>query len=78
MMWTYSTLFISVEDYYRASKPKKMLCGFLAAYTSTGLGIWFLKQKNPEIYYKKLLLSPILMPLMALSPLIAVYTYKKK
>ena len=77
-MWTYSTLFISKEDYYKASKPKKILFSVFSLWTVGCLGIWAIKQQNPEKYYKNVLLSPIIVPVMALTPVIAIYVYSTK
>ena len=78
MMFTYSRLLISEEDYYKSSKPKKMLFGFFTCYGSVGLSIWVVKQQNPETYYKKILLSPIIIPLMVITPILASYLFVMK
>ena len=78
MMFAYSRCLISDEDYYRLSRPKKIMFAFMACYTSVGIGIWAVKQKNPEIYYKKLLISPFLLPLMSVILPTAVFLYFKK
>ena len=78
MMWTYSRLIISEEDYYKASKPKKILCAFGAVYTSACVSIWATKQANPEKYFKQILLSPFIIPAMAIAPIAAVYLFNVK
>ena len=75
MMWTYSRFLISEEDYYKASKLKKMFSGFCACWAAVGLSIWAVKQKNPETFYRKILLSPFVMPAMCIAPIIAGYAF---
>ena len=78
MMFSYSTLLISIEDYKRASRPKKALFLFASLWTGLGIGIWAVKQMNPEIFYKKIVLSPLVVFSMTLSPLLAITLYRAK
>ena len=74
MVWNYSTLFISEEDYKRASFPKKCLLGFAVCYVGVAGVIKLQHAKNPEVFYKRILFTP-LTPIMAIAPLFAIYQY---
>ena len=78
MMWTYSRFLISEEDYYKLSKPKKILCSFFACWAACGLSIWMVKQNNPETFYRKIAISPFIGPIMATTPIAAVYIFVHK
>ena len=78
MMFTYSRLLISDEDYYLSAWPKKVLFGFFSCYSVASLGIFLIKQSNPEIFYRKILISPAIVAIMTLSPIIAVYGFTVK
>ena len=56
MMWTYATMLITPEDRADAARPKKYMFCFCVPYVAACVGIWYTKQVNPEIYFKKILL----------------------
>ena len=77
MVWDYKVALVSQEDFYAMSKPKSRLMGFFGFYSLTCLWMYMTKQINPELYFRKLIISPVLVPTLAISPFIAIYAYQK-
>lgn len=76
MMWNYSKLIISEEDYYRNSRPKKVFCVFGLSWVGTAAFLKFKYSENPEIIMKRFL-TTFWSPLFVITPFIAVSCYMK-
>ena len=74
MQWNYSTLFISEQDYKLAAKPKKVLTAQLAVWGAGALSVNAIYMRNPEIFYKRFLLT-VWCPIFAVLPLFAIGRY---
>ena len=77
MMWQYSRLLISEEDFYKASKPKKVLCIFGLTWTGIAVLLRLKYLQNAETVFKSFLITPM-MPVFAITPLIMSVWYIKK
>ena len=75
MVWNYSRSFISEEDYYRMSRPKKFAFAFYALWGAAGFYFWNMKQANPETFYKKVVFSPAVVITMTIAPIVVAFTY---
>ena len=78
MLNLYKMFLVEPEDYYKTSQPKYKLFSFMAVYAGAVGFIWHTKQVNPEVYFKKMISSPIWMVPMAVAPFLAFYAYNKK
>jgi hypothetical protein len=74
MMWNYSRMLISEEDYYRSSKPKKFLCIFGLSWCGIAAGLRFKYMANPEIIMKGFL-TTLWSPLFFVCPFVAIGYY---
>lgn len=76
MMWQYSRLLISEDDFYKASKPKKILCVFGIAWAGIAVFLRHKYLQNAEIIFKSFIMTP-LMPIFGLSPIVMTTWYIK-
>ena len=74
MMWNYSRMLISEEDFYRSSKPKKALCLFGLGWSGIAAILRLKYMANPETIMKGFL-TTLWSPLFFVSPLVAVGYY---
>ena len=76
MMWSYSKMLISEEDFKLASRPKKAFASFGLLWSASAAGLRYLYLANPEPIMKKFLTKPWSVIYFA-SPIIAAVWFTR-
>ena len=66
---------ITPEDRLALSRPKKAFFAFLSVWTVCAMGIYYVKHNKPEMFYRKVLINPLVMPSMIIFPTVGSYYY---